>query len=164
MPTNTQQVAAILAQSVPPDRECIHNLTEVLQGVVDFCSVVVNTQTIPGAPTGDSIAQQALQVAQLALSTAQQALNSIPVRRSSAAPLPIPPGDQVMPITWSGPMPDTNYSVLIVFYGPNTPAGQFYGYRVVDATRTVDGVSVRLDNVPANTSVSFVVEALTPTT
>jgi hypothetical protein len=162
MPVNTQVVSAIQAGIVPSDRNCPTDGQSVVNLVQDFCTVQTVTQQIPGAPSGDSIAAQALQIAQLALTTSQQALNAIPARRSSTAPLLQPAGDSVMPIVWSPAMPDTNYSVLIIFYGPNTPAAQFYGYRVVDASRTVDGCQVRLDNVPAGTSVSFVIEALTP--
>jgi len=161
MPLNSQVVAGLVAQPIPPDRECVVNMTAIAQAMVDFISVIVNTQTIPGAPTGDSIAQQALQVANLALTTAQQALAAIPARRSTP-PVLQPAGDSVMPLVWSPAMPDTNYSVTVTYYGPNIAVGVFYAARVVDGSRTVDGCQIRLDNTPANTSVSVVVEALTP--
>lgn len=161
MPTNTQQVAALQAQQVPPDRECIQNLTSIIQGVVDFVSVVINTQQIPGSPTGDSVAQQALQVANAALAAAQAAVASQPARRSTQ-PVLQPAGDSVLPIVWTPAMPDTNYAVIVTYYGPNVAAGQYYGARVVDSSRTVNGCQIRLDNTPANTSVSVLIEALTP--
>ncbi len=161
MPTNTQTIAAIIGGTVPPDLMCVRNGQDVVDLVAQICSVVVNLAQIPGGT--DSIAQLALETANIALSTAQAAQASIPQRRSSKDPVAVPAGDSVMPITWDPPMASPIYEVRLTLYGPNTAATLFYGYRVVDATRTVNGCSVRLDNMPAGTTVSFVVEALSPT-
>lgn len=161
MPTNTQTIAAIVGGTVPPDLLCVRDAQDVVNVVVAICSVAVNLAQIPGGT--DSIAQLALETANIALDTAKAAQASIPQRRSSTTPVAVPAGDSVMPISWSPAMNDSNYEVRLTLYGPNSAAPQFYGTRVVDATRTVNGVSVRLDNMPAGTTVSFVVEALSPT-
>jgi hypothetical protein len=147
--------------TVPPDLLCIRDGQDVVNLVAQICSVAVNLAQIPGGT--DSIAQLALETANIALSTAQAAQAAIPQRRSSTTPVAVPAGDSVMPITWSPAMNNPDYEVRLTLYGPNSAATQFYGYRVIDATRTVNGCSVRLDNMPAGTTVSFVVEALTPT-
>ncbi len=161
MPTNTQEIAAIVGGIVPPDLLCVRNGQDVVDLVAQICSVVVNLAQIPGGT--DSIAQLALETANIALSTAQAAQASIPQRRSSTVPVPVPLGDSVMPITWSPVMNNVNYEVRLTWYGPNVAANPVYAFRVVDGTRTVNGCTIRLDNAPAGSTVAFVVEALSPT-
>jgi len=158
MPTNTQQLAGLVAQPVPPDRECVRNGTEILQLVQDFMQVLVNVFQSGGST--DSVAQQALELAGVALATAQQALAATPNRRSSGEPIAVPVGDSALAITWSPALPDTNYSVDVTFYGPNIAVAVFYAFRVVDGTRTVNSCQLRLDNVPANTKIAWEVTAL----
>lgn len=158
MPTNVQVTSALVAQAVPADRECITNLSVVLQGVVDF--VTVASQTTESGSTGDSIAQQALQVANAALAAAQAAQASIPQQRNSGEPVAIPAGDSAMPLTWSPAMPDTNYLVQGTYYGTTAFPAVFYAYHVEDGSRTVNGCIVRLSNSPANFKFSWVVTAL----
>lgn len=159
MPTNSQVVAGLVAQTVPPDRECITNLTQVLQGAVDYLSVIVNTQTIPGSPGGDSIAQQALQVAQLALTTAQQAVAAIPPTRSDQA-IALPTGDSTIALSWADPLPDTNYAVIGTYIGAAPSVATYYTYRIIDGTQTTTGVQIRFENTPANFKWTWVVQAI----
>lgn len=159
MPTNTQVTAAIVAGAVPPDRECIRGGTDVVQLVQDFCSVASNTTEIDSGST-NSIAQQALEQSGIALSTAQQALAAAPNRRSSGEPISIPTGDSAMALTWSPAMPDTNYEVRVTFYGTAAYPATAMGYHVEDGTRTVNGCTIRLNNIPANFKLAWVVEAL----
>jgi hypothetical protein len=158
MPTNTQQLAGLVAQPVPPDRECVRNLTEILLGVQDFMQVLVNVFQSGGST--DSVAQQALEVANAALATAQQALAATPNRRTSGVPLAVPAGDSVMPISWSPAMPDADYEVRGTYYGTNVAVAAFYNFRVIDGSRTVNGCQIRFDNTPAATKFAWTVEAL----
>lgn len=158
MPTNTQVTSALVAQAVPADRECITNLSVVLAGVVDF--VTVASQTTESGSTGDSIAQQALQVANAALAAAQAAQASIPQQRNSGEPGSIPTGDSAMPLTWTPAMPSTNYEVRGTYYGTNAYPIAFFAFHVEDGTRTVNGCTIRLSNTPANFKFSWVVTAL----
>lgn len=141
---------------------CIRDGQDVVNVVAAICSVVVNLAQIPGGT--DSIAQLALETANIALATAQAAQASIPQRRSSDVPVLVPAGDSVMALSWvDRAMNDTNYSVTLTWYGPNVAATQPYAFRVVDGSRTVNGCQIRIDNAPENTKVAFVVEALVPT-
>lgn len=159
MPTNSQVVAGLVAQTVPPDRECITNLTQVLQGAVDYLSVIVNTQTIPGSPGGDSIPQQALQVAQLALTTAQQAVAAIPQIRSDTA-IALPTGDSTIALSWSDPLPDTNYMVIGTYIGSVANVGTYFCFRIIAGSQTVNGCQLRFENTPANYSFAYLVQAI----
>lgn len=159
MPTNTQVTAALQAQNVPPDRECVQNLTEVIQGVVDFVSIVTTAGETPGSPT-DSIAQQALQVANVALATANQALAATPNKRSSGVPLLISSGDSTLNISWSPAFPNTNYEVRGTYFGTNVPVAAFYAFRIVIGSQTVSGCTLRFDNTPVGSQFAWVVEAL----
>jgi hypothetical protein len=158
MPTNTQVIAGLVAQNVPPDRECVRNGTEVLALVQDYMSVNVNQAEINNGT--DSVAQQALETANAALATAQQALAATPNRRSSGEPIAMPTGDSVLPISWAPAMPDTNYEVRLTYYGANIAVAAYYAFRVVDGSRTVNSCQIRLDNTPANTKIAWVIDAL----
>lgn len=158
MPTNTTNLAGLVAQPVPPDRECVRNGTEILALVQDFMQVLVNVFQSGGST--DSVAQQALELAGVALATAQQALAATPNKRSSGEPIAVVAGDSALAISWSPALPDTNYSVQVTFFGANVAVPVVYAYRVVDGSRTVNSCQLRLDNVPANSKITWVVTAL----
>lgn len=160
MPTNTQVVAALQPGTVPADQECIPgNMTELLQRIAAYMGIASTVQQISGGTT-DSVAAQALQQANIAIATAQDAQDRIPERRSSRTLAPLNTGDNVVPITWQPDMPSTNYEVRVTLYGPNAAAAQFYGFRVIDGSRTVGGCQVIFDNMPATTQFAWVVEDL----
>lgn len=159
MPTNTQVTAALQAQSVPPDRQCITNGTEIVQLVQDYVSVVTTAGETPGSPT-DSVAQQALQQSAIALATAQQALAATPNKRSSGVPLAISSGDSTLSISWSPAMPNVNYEVRGTYYGTNVAVAAFYAFRVIIGSQTVSGCTIRFDNTPVGSQFAWVVEAL----
>lgn len=160
MPTNTQIVAALEAHPAAPDQECIPGLmTELAQKLAALLTVVSVTSEIDQQST-NSIAQQALETANIALTTAQQAMSAIPQTRTNGAPQDVADGDSVLPISWSVAMPNTNYEVRLTYYGANLAVAAFYAFRVIDGTRTTTGCSLRLDNTPANTKIVWVVQAL----
>lgn len=163
MPTNTQTVAAIEPLPVPPDLECVPGqMTALLSRAAQFLRVVSVTAEIDQQST-NSIAQQALELAQIALNTAQAAQAAIPQTRTNGSPQDVAAGDSQIPISWTTAMPDTNYEVRYTIYGPNSAAAAFYGIRVVDGTRTVNGCTLRADNMPANSKFAWVVQALPST-
>jgi len=160
MPVNLQIVAALEAHPAAPDAECVPGqMTDLAQRLASLLTVVSVTSEIDQQST-NSIAQQALETANIALTTAQQAIAAIPQTRSSGEPIAITTGDSTIALTWSIPMPDTNYEVRLTYFGANVAVAVFYAYRVVDGSRTVNGCTVRLDNTPANTKVSWVAQQL----
>jgi len=160
MPSNTQIIQAITAETVPPDRLCVRDGQDVVNLVQDFCVVAGTTPEGGGGSQSDSIAQQALQQSAIALSTAQAAVAAIPQRRSSGTLIALGTGDQLVPIVWSPDMPSANYNVSVTIYGTDTAAAAFYGYRVVEGTRTVNSCQIRFDNIPASSKFSWIIEDL----
>lgn len=159
MPTNTQTIAAIVGGTVPPDMLCVRDGQDVVDLVAAVCTVAVNLALIPGG-SGDSIAQLALETANIALATAQAAQAAIPQRRTQNTPVSIPTGDSAMPITFSPAMPDGNYEVRGTYYGTAAYPAQAFSFHVEDGSRTENGCTIRLNNTPANFKFAWVVEAL----
>lgn len=158
--TNTQIVAALEAHEVPPDLECVPGqMTILLARIAQFLSVVSVTSEIDQQST-NSIAQQALETANIALATAQQAIAAIPQERSSEEPIAITAGDSTLNIAFGVAMPDTNYQVTGTYYGTNVAVGAYYNFRVIDGSRTVNGCQLRFDNTPASTKFSWQVRQL----
>ncbi len=160
-----QQVLNALQFSgpVPPDRECsIGTLTQILQGAVDFLLLATQTQQVPGSPTGDSIAQQALQVANTALAAAQAAVAAIPATRSDVA-IALPTGDSTIALSWTNPMPDDQYVVIGTYIGGTPNVGTYFNFRIIDGTQTVNGVSLRFENTPANYKFQYCVQQVKTT-
>lgn len=154
MPTNEQITSSLVAGSVPPDRECVKSLSQVLAGVEDFMSIQNTGGETPSGPD-NSIAEQALNTANTALAGVQ-ALHAQQKEIRAQSPQAIPTGDSQTNFSWVPPMPDTNYDVYVTYYA--TAAGYastFYGWRVVKSSVTVNGVSVLFDNTPANTEAAI---------
>lgn len=160
MPTNTQVVAALEPHDAAPDQECVPgNMTELAQRIAALLTVVSVTSEIDQQST-NSIAQQALETANIALTTAQQAIAAIPQTRTSQEPIALSAGDSTMNIAFGVAMPDTNYEVRGTYYGANVAVALFYNFRVVDGSRTVNGCTIRFDNTPANTKFAWVAQEL----
>lgn len=160
MPTNTQQVAALEAHAVPPDLECVPGqMTALLALVAQYLSVVSVTSEID-QQSGNSIAQQALETANIALTNAQQAIDSIPQTRSSQTPIAIAAGDSALNISFSVPMPDTNYEFRGTYYGTAAYPTLFFGFHVEESTRTVNGCTIRFSNTPSNFKFAWVAQQL----
>jgi hypothetical protein len=163
MALNTGITASlVLLTDPPPDAQCVTNLSEILQGAANYLTVEI-TNPAEVASDGSSIANQALNLANVALATAQETAASIPERRAATEPFSIPGGsptvDSLLSLTWSPSMPDANYFVQVAFYGPAGTTGN-YSWAVVDTSRTVDGCQIRLNNIPANFKLAWVVEDL----
>jgi len=156
---NAVTASLVLLTDPPPDAQCVQSLTEILNGAVNYLSVEI-TNPAEVASDGSSIANQALQVANTALATAQATAASIPARRAATEPFSIPTGDSLLSLTWSPAMPDDKYFVQVAFYGPAATTGN-YSWAVVDTSRTVDGCQIRLNNIPANFKLAWVVTDLT---
>lgn len=157
MPENTEVTTQIVPQNVPPDRECdIANLSQIIKGVADFTSI---QQISPngGGSTGDSIAQQALEAANIAVAKATEAVEAIPQKRSFGAPVDVPTGDSNFAFNWAPPMPSTDYEVRGCFFGAigDASSGQWL---VIDSSKTINGCQLRLVNALANQKFSVVVE------
>lgn len=159
MAVNVSVTAALQGQTVPPDRECVRNGSEIVQLIQDFVTVVSSTSDVSGG-TDNSIAQQALQIANIALATAQAAVAATPNKRTSGEPIAVTVGDSTLNISWSPAMPDANYEVRGTYYGANVAVAAFYNFRVIDGSRTVNGCQLRFDNTPANTKFAWIAEAL----
>lgn len=107
------------------------------------------------SPPDDSVAQLALSTANSALALAQSVQASQKQVRASS-PQAIPTGDSTVSFGWSPSMPNTNFNIAISLYaGAVGHPSAYYGFRVLESSITVDGFSVLLDNIPANTKLAF---------
>lgn len=143
---------------VPTDRECqISNLTDIIQGVVDYTTIASTNPDGSVTPPDDSVAQQALSTANAALALAQS-LQAAQKETRSLAPQAIPTGDSTYSFAWNPALPDTDYDIELTFYaGAVGHPSAYYGWRVLESSITVNGFSVLLDNIPANTKASIFV-------
>lgn len=160
MPTNTQLVASLTPQTVPPDLVCVPgDMNLLLPLIAQFLAVNATTAEVDQNST-NSIAQQALETANIALTTAQAALAAIPATRSSGEPLAVTAGDSTLNISWAPAMPNTSYEVRGTYYGANVAVAAYYAFRVIDGSRTVNGCTLRFDNTPASTKFAWVAQQL----
>lgn len=159
MATNTLINPTLSWTDAPPDLQCVPGDLNLLGPLLaQFLSV--NQQISESGGSGDSIAQQALQVANIALATANQALAAVPNRRDSGQPIAVPTGDNPFSVSWSPAFPSTNYQLIATWYRPDAAAAQAFTASIVDGSRTVNGCTLRLDNVPANTKLAWCFEML----
>lgn len=159
MPTNTAVTSSLIWRDVPPDLVCIPGDMNLLGGrLADFLSVVTVQGQTPGGPT-DSIAQQALETANISLATSQQALAATPNIRSNG-PFSVMAGDSPLQVSWSPAFANTNYAVFGTFYGGQVHPGAYFAFHVVEASRTVNGCEIRFQNVPASFKFAWVAMAL----
>lgn len=160
MPVNTQITAALQANDVPPDQQCVPGLmTELLAKIAAYMSVVSSTSQTSGG-SGDSVAQQALQQAAIALSTANQALAAAPNRRTSGTAIPIATGDSTLSISWSPAFPDLDYEIRLTYVGTAVFPASYFAFFVEEGTKTVNGCTLRLNNSPANFKITWVAEQI----
>lgn len=160
MPINTAIAAALQANQVPPDQQCVPGLmTDLLAKIAAYMSVVSSTTQTSGG-SGDSVAQQALQQSAIALSTANQALAAAPNVRSVGTPIPIGTGDSTLNISWSPAFADTDYEVRGTYYRAAGNVGTYFNFIVVDGSRTTTSCQIFFENTPANTKFAWVAQAL----
>jgi hypothetical protein len=157
MPTNTEINLSLVAGTVPPDRSCPKNGQDVVNLVQDFVSVQSGTSSGDSTNPGDSVAEQALNTANTALAAVQE-LQSAQKEVRSSQPIAIPTGDSnfVMPLI--PPMPSTDYDVYVTYYAGAVgfiAAPNFYSFRVLESSITVNGFNILFDNTPANTKASI---------
>lgn len=125
---------------------------------MDFLGLNISEQVAQGGDAS-SIANQALSLAQSAMALAQAVQNSIPARRGNAgSPIPLPANDSISAITWSPDMPDTNYMVNVIIYGPNSIADVNFTFFVLDSSRTVNSCQIKFLNMPAGCSYNWTIE------
>lgn len=153
MPTNTEIQSSIVAGTVPPDRACPRTGQDVVELVQDFCSI----QSTSGDASGpdNSIAEQALNTANTALAEVQ-ALQAAQKEVRTLAPQSVSSGDSQYNFSLVPPMPSTDYDVFVTYYaGASGFIATYYGYRVLESSMTVNGLTILLDNTPANTKISI---------
>lgn len=163
MAQNETIALALEAQPVPPDRECVRNLSEILKGVQDLMLVIGDGSSQPGQifPSAVVIAEKALALAEEAVTEVNALSEKIPERRTSGGLITVPTGDSTVPISWSPSFVDTTYEVRVVFYGSAANSGAAFSYRVIDGSMAVDGCQVKLLNLTADTTkISWVAEKL----
>lgn len=163
MATNTAITASLVSNPVSPSQGCVATPQDIVDLVSNYVTVNITDPAAVDPSTGSSIANQALNTANIALTTAQATQASIPQRRSVNQPVPVSTSDSNFVITWQPAMPDTNYEVRGTFYGPANGTGSRGEFYVVDSTRTVDGCTIRLVNVASGMSFAWVVEDLSVT-
>ncbi len=159
MPTNTQINLSIVAGTVPPDRECVKNLTEVLQGVQDFAYVSEGTSTGDGGSGSDSVAEQALNTANTALAAVQEVQAAQKQVRSSGL-IPVTNSNSNFTFSFTTPMPSTAYFIQTMLYaGATGVTTDRCVIRVLESSITVNGFTLLLDDIPSNHKIAiYVVE------
>lgn len=157
MATNSQNIYPIVANTVPEDRQCVQNATQILALVQDFCAV----QGLAGNsgssfPSQDTLGQQALQLAQqLQLQLASLAAQTLVFRMASNGFQTVPTssaggGVYDVPVTFSNPMPTSSYDVFISLQGGPTSvatASTFSCY-VLTGTQTANGFTIHFEDPP----------------
>lgn len=161
MPANIQVTANLVqAGEVPPDQNCLTDVNALLPVIAAYMAVATTDPESPQSQT-NSVADQALNTANNAISQVNALKLLIPERRSSGGNLiPLPSGDSTVPVTFSPDMPSAVYSIQITLFGSATHPAAYYGFRVVEATRTVNSFQISFDNIPAGSSFAWVVEQL----
>lgn len=162
MATNSQNTFPLVASAVPADRQCVQNLSDILQGAVDFLMVQgLGGNAGSSFPSQDTLGQQALQLAQQVQAQIAGIIASLPTFRTSTTNSPIPDGTNEIGITWTTPLPGTNYSVFFGFQALTGGAisASFFAY-VVAGSQTTTGCTVHFEGAPATSkglTYSFVV-------
>lgn len=154
MPTNSQNTYPITGNTVPADRLCIKNLQDVVNGVQDFCSVQgLGGNSGSSFPTQDTIGQQAFQLAQQLQLQVAALQGQVLTFRASPSYQPVPAGTNEIAISWTIPMPNTNYQVLLGFIGKSASAlSASFSWWVVAGSQTTTGCTIHFDSAPALTS------------
>ena len=157
MPTNTSITASLVGNTVPPDRDCVRNLQDVINGVVDFITVLVNGSAGDPTSPNNSIANQALNVANTALAGVQALQAGAKERRTSGL-FSIPTGDSETPFVFGPAMPDTEYDIFLTLYaGASAHPAAYYGFRILESSIATNGFTLLFDNIPANTKAAIVI-------
>lgn len=160
--TNSATILTLSGQPVPEDRECVRNLTEIIQGVQDFVVIDGLSSQVGGSslPNTNNTAAQALETAQEALALAEEVRDSRKERRSSATAVALPAGDSAQVISWTPALPNTLYNVSITFVGTAVYPSAYYGFHVVNGTQTTTSVQLRFNNIPSSWAFTYVVDEL----
>lgn len=161
---NQAQIASLIARPVPPERECVTDLTSIVAGVVDFTYVAGLASQI-ASPTGvtpvtNNVGQQALTLAQANLVQITALENKTVERRVATRRTPIPVGDSIVTYSIDPPMPSADYEVRVSYYGDSTHPSSYYGWRVVSGTQEESSFDVSFENSKAGMLVTIVVEEL----
>lgn len=153
MPANSQITAAlVVAGEVPSDQNCLTDVNALLPTIAAYMGVQAQDPQAPQSQS-NSVADLALNTANNALAQISALEALIPTRRTSGSNvIPIAAsGDSNVTLTWNPDMPSINYAVYLTFHGPIGVSNADLLYYVVDQSRTVASVQVRILNVPAGT-------------
>jgi hypothetical protein len=161
---NQAQIASLVARPVPPERECVTDLTSIVAGVVDFTYVGGLASQI-ASPTGvtpvtNNIGQQALTLAQANLVQITALESKTVERRVVTRRTPVPTGDSIQSYAISPAMPSADYEVRVSIYGDTTHPTAYFGWRVVSGTQEETSFDVSFENMKAGSLVTIVVEDL----
>lgn len=155
MPTNTQITSSLVAGSVPPDLNCPKSGQDVVNLVAAVMSIQTSTPTDEPSGPDNSIAEQALNTANIALAGVQSLQSEKKEVRSSGI-ISIPSGDSNFSFTFQPPMPSTDYDIAVTYYAGSAGfIAAFYNYRVLESSLSVNGFNLIFDNTPANTKIAI---------
>ena len=159
---NSVTLAALQANPVPSDRQCLTDATSVLKAVQDFVTVVGLASEVggPGIVPTNNQAAQALQLAQQALDAVNALSARTPVYRGSASAQALPTGDSTQNLTWAPDLGTDQYILQVMLIGGTAHPTTYYGWRVVTGTQTSTGISFNVDNAPAGSSYSWLVSTI----
>ena len=153
MATNSQNTYPITANTVPSDRQCIRDGSDIVALVQDFCQVQgLGGNSGSSFPSQDTIGQQALQLAQQLQAQIAVLIGQILTFRIGQTYAQIPPSATTeIPIQWDDAMPNTNYIVIVGIVGnaSNTGVTANFAYWAVKASLGLNECSIHFDNAPA---------------
>jgi len=161
--TNSTLVKALTPLPVPSDRECVSNLSSILQGVSDYMEIA-GLQSEIGSGSGlvptNNTAAQALALAQKVDQELSLLSQRVPHYRSSAVPVALVAGNQVVPITFTD-IGTTDYLVNVTVFGTSTSPSVAFSWSPIDASRTSNSVQIRFDHIPSGSSFIWSIQTVT---
>jgi len=155
MASNAQNSQPLVAVTVPPDRQCIRNGSDVVQLVQDFVRVgSPSPNSGQSFQTQDSTSAQALQLAQQNAAGINNILAKLPDTRFATSFQPVPPavsGVSSAGISWTEPLATSNYIVDLSFQAPdsNSGIGSSFNWWVVKGSQTPTSCTIHFDSAPA---------------
>lgn len=151
MAANSQNSTPIVAGTVPVDRQCIRNGTDVVKLVEDFCRVGTATANSGASfPTQDTTGAQGLQLAQQNTSAINLILARLNETRFATNYGPVPVGDHEVAISWTEPLATSNFIIGISFKAKAAATlSSAFNWWIVEGSQTPTGFTIHFEKGPA---------------
>jgi outer membrane murein-binding lipoprotein Lpp len=163
MATNTSIAYYLAKDPIPEDRLCVNNAEEMAQVIVDYVYVAGLASTVGSSgsspQTNNQITALTTRVEELEAQV-QELESQVPDRRVVANNVQLSTGGSTYVAAWTPAFETTNYEVRVTLQGSTGHPGSYYGWRVINASKTTSSVQISFDGIPASTTFSAVVETL----